>query len=113
MSPLEASATFDTSSVAPSEAPFINDLSRSSTASTVTVSIPLSSLLSPEEIARLDTFIGKCGEKFWITKLVGRKKQKKSAASAAGDREAKENVGGVQMSQAEYEAFRARDQDGE
>ena len=113
MSQSKTSATFDTSSLAPSDTPLVKDTSSSSAASpTITVSIPLSSLLSPEEIARLNTYKGKCDEKFWITRLISRNKQKKSGANAAGGQEGKEKVKDVQMSRAEYEAFWARDQDG-
>lgn len=113
MSQLTTSAAFGTSSFAPSKTPLVNDISNSSAASpTITVSIPLSSLLSDEEIARLDTFKGKCDEKFWITRLISRNKQKKSDANSASGQEGKDRVKDVQMSRAEYEAFWARDQDG-
>lgn len=77
----------------------------SAPSSTITVPIPLSSLLTPEEITRLDQYKDSCEEKFWITKLLGRKKRK-------GDKGGAQRVKDVTMSRKEYEAYWARDEDG-
>lgn len=77
----------------------------------ITVPIPLSALLTPEEITRLDTYRGQCDQTFWITRLINRNKEKKQQQQGSGS-EPKERVKEVRMSREEYEAYWARDANG-
>jgi len=79
----------------------------SPSSSMINVPIPLSALLSPEEITRLDTYRGQCDRTFWITRLINRKKDKQSSGG-----EPKERVKDVRMSREEYEAYWATDEEG-
>lgn len=76
---------------------------------TVTVNIPLDELLSPEEIARLDTFKDDCTQKFWITRLIAQHKHS-SAPSPSTTRT--ERTKQIRMSKQEYEAYWATDAEG-
>lgn len=74
----------------------------------IIVPIPLSSLLTPEEITRLDTYHDQCDHTFWITRLINRQKEKKQGSAE----ETKQRVKDVRMTREEYEAYWARDEEG-
>jgi len=100
-------ANAETTSLASSTRPLAP--TPSSPPSMITVPIPLSALLTPEEITRLETYREQCDHTFWITRLINRQKEKKQGSGAE---ETKERVKDVRMSREEYEAYWARDEEG-
>ncbi|CAF9930122.1 MAG: hypothetical protein HETSPECPRED_007552 [Heterodermia speciosa] len=96
---------------------------------TVTVTIPLDELLSPSEIARLDTYKNDCTKTFWLTRLISKRSSSTSsppspptststATSTATTNPIstptppEERTKKVQMPLAEYEAYWATDEEG-
>ena len=100
-------ANFETASLASSTPLFTP--SSSAPSSMITVPIPLSTLLTPAEITRLDTYRSQCDQTFWITRLINRQKKQHQNPSAEQPRE---RVKDVRMSREEYEAYWARDGEG-
>jgi len=105
MSPTKPPTKIETASLA-SSTTLIAPNPSSPSSPTIPLPIPLSALLTPVEITRLDTYRGQCDQTFWITRLISRKKEKSSGG------EAKERVKEVRMSKEEYEAYWARDEVG-
>ena len=83
------SANADTSALAFSTQPinkrllYKEPLSLNSTTDPTTSTITLSALLSPVEIARLDTLKDQCDDKFWIRRLFNRNGKRSSRAGIA------------------------------